>query len=486
MPVTAPPSIAAPRPALDAPRPPAVEGSVPPSAPTTGTVRSPLAVRVAVLAGVLLGLAVLVTQGLRDFAFNDYESEAKPAIDRLLAGDLSGFLSVLPGYGGAVILQAPFAPLGNLVGPDHDLWTWRALAVPGLASLAVLGGWLGLRVGRARPGRRGAVTGGLTALLVTGSPFAMLALDTGHPEELLVTAMAVGGVLLAAGGRVTVGAGVVALAAVAKPWAVIAMPVVLLAAEDRRQLARAVVVAGIAGLALLAPILAANGGDRAAGMTHASTSGIFKPTNVFWFFGTENPDWSADGNVRSSAFGAAQAVWAQRLEPAWAARVSHPLIVLFAGAVALAFAWLRRRDAIAVRRQDLLLLLAAACWWRCLLDTWNVHYYALGAIVALAAWEAHRRRFPVAALLVTLAAWVTFEIFPGSMITPDGQTALYLAWGVPLGLWLVARALWPAALVRASDRLIGRIARALPTLAAWSGRRPATAAPVAGEGERVV
>ncbi|MEV4418808.1 glycosyltransferase 87 family protein [Patulibacter sp. NPDC049589] len=431
-----------------------------------GVTRSPLST-IVVLAFALLGAALLATLGLRDFAFTDYEAEAKPSIDLLLGGDVGGFLSTLPGYAGAVVLQAPFAVVGEHLGRDHDLWAWRAQALPGLLLLVGLGILLGRRVAVAVGGRRGTGWGALTALMTSGAPFALLALQTGHAEEALVGGLAVAAVLLASRGNLVTAGVLVGVAAVAKPWAVIAIPVVLLAAEDRRQLLRVAVACVVAGALLASPTFFAGGVEHATGVAHTSTSGIFKPDNVFWFAGHTNPDWSSVSKEQTSTLfetDAAQAGWAQRLEPAWAAKVSHPLIVAFAFAVALAF-W--RRRGRQEGRADLLLLLSAVCWWRCLLDTWNVHYYALAALLALGAWEAWRGRPPVAAAVVTAVAWVTFQLFPASTITPDIHTALYLAWGLPLGVGMLWRLLAPASAGRATARMARPLHARLPSLSRW-------------------
>jgi hypothetical protein len=222
----------------------------------------------------------------------------------------------------------------------------------------------------------------------------------------------------------------------------------------------------------MAPTALTGGTTKVGQSTHASTSGIFKPDNVFWFAGRPNPEWQQvqrSTTTRLFQRDATQAGWAQRLEPAWAAKVSHPAIVAFA--VLLAAAFWRRRPRLA-GRDDLLLLLSAVCWWRCLLDTWNVHYYALAALLALTAWGARRGRPPVVAGVATTLAWTTFQIFPASDITPDLHTALYLAWALPLGVGMVARLLAPGAFARRSAVVTGALATRLPSLAAGLGSPP--------------
>jgi hypothetical protein len=418
-----------------------------------------------IVVAALAGAFAVAFFGLRDFSFTDYEGEAKPAIDHLIAGDLAGYMHAMPGYSGAVMMQSPFALVGNLLGPDHDVWAWRAQAIPGMALLVGLGIVLGLRVSRGIGGNAGTAWGCVTAVLVGGAPFALLAAQTGHVEEAMIAGLAVASVLLAARGNVTIAAGLVGLAAASKPWAVIAIPVVLLACSDRRALVRATVVCFVVGAAVMAPTFVAGGSARVTASAHSSTSGIFKPDNVFWFAGRTNPKWAQVQEAKTDKLfqaDATKASWAQRLEPAWAAKVSHPLVIGFAFVLSLAF-WRRRRGGIL--SDDLLLLLSAVCWWRCLLDTWNVHYYALGALLALVAWEANRGRPPVLSCVVTTLAWTTFQIFPASSLTPDTHTAMYLAWALPLGIGMVVRLLAPEAFASASSRLGAPLAARMPTLA---------------------
>jgi hypothetical protein len=98
-----------------------------------------------------------------------------------------------------------------------------------------------------------------------------------------------------------------------------------------------------------------------------------------------------------------------------------------------------------VRRRgwpDGLLLLAFAFHLRCLLDTWNVSYYAVPFVIALVAWELHAfRRVPVLSLAVTLCAWVTLVWLPPYAL-PDVQALAYLAWSAPLAALLAARLIW--------------------------------------------
>jgi hypothetical protein len=389
---------------------------------------------------------VVAALGLQEFAFSDYEVEVLPAAERLAASDFSGFVSRLPGYFGAVILQAPFGLAGGWLGGDVDLWTFRFQAIPGLFALGGLGAMLGSVVANAQEGTRGTLAGVASAVLVTGAPFAVRAETVGHPEELLVTALAVGAVWAGVYGRPAVAGVMVGLAATGKPWALVAVPVVLLAAKDRRHMARCLVAMAVAGALLAAPVFVAQGPRGSVGLVPTETGAVFKPAQVFWFFGPENPVTQAARSGEGTVYSTTTAPYADRLASDWAGRASHPLIILVAVVLAVGY---RRRPRQPGLDADLILLLAAVCWWRCVLDTWNADYYALGSLVAMASWSAARGRVPVLATIVTAAAWITFR---GSWswwtLTPDIHTAIYLAWAVPLGIGLSWRALSPISWAR--------------------------------------
>ena len=57
-------------------------------------------------------------------------------------------------------------------------------------------------------------------------------------------------------------------------------------------------------------------------------------------------------------------------------------------------------------------VLALAFLLRCMLDPWDLVYYHLPLVVALAAWEARRGRdLPVLSVVVTAACWLTFVVY---------------------------------------------------------------------------
>ena len=68
---------------------------------------------------------------------------------------------------------------------------------------------------------------------------------------------------------------------------------------------------------------------------------------------------------------------------------------------------------------------------RCVLDTANNGYYHLPFVLSLAAWEAvERRRPPILTAIASGAVWLSIGEVP-NWVTPDVQSAIYLAWTLP-------------------------------------------------------
>jgi hypothetical protein len=172
--------------------------------------------------------AAMAFLGLVGFAFSDYDVEASAAFWALRTGDLDGFLAAVPAYGGSFVLRAPFAWAPALWG-GGELAVFRAVSLPGLAACAGLAVFVAGRMREAGRSRldRVVVLGALTA-----SPAALSALEYGHPEELLGGALCVAAVLAARTRPILAGA-LVGLAVANKPWALVAVPVVLAAVPAR-------------------------------------------------------------------------------------------------------------------------------------------------------------------------------------------------------------------------------------------------------------
>lgn len=381
--------------------------------------RSHLLIWALALAGAAL---VLWGSPAEDALWNDFGAEAWPAFERLVDGDLAGFLASTPiAYGGSMIVRAPFGSLAGALGLDGG-GLFRLTALPCLLALAALAVHLARRARERYPEDRWwLVVLGLAA----ASPLAWKAIGYGHPEELLATALAVGAVLAALRDR-AIAAGLLLGAAVAcKQWAVIAVLPALLAAP--RHHVRLLAAAASAGGTLLAPfVLADPGGYAAAQQAVGSSARWFRPRQLWWPLGDVAP---ASAGLPPGA----------AITPAWLTLIAKPLIVALT--LPLSALWLRRR----AERHDALLLLALLLLLRCLLDPWNVLYYHLPLVIALLAWEVvSGRRIPVLTLLTTTAIWVSFETYPVAWGT--GPWLAYLAWTLPLGAHLAWRLYQPAPL----------------------------------------
>jgi hypothetical protein len=366
--------------------------------------------------------AGLMALGMLSPAFSDFELEAEPSLHALREGDIDGFLALAPVYGGSLILRAPFALLPNLWG-GGDLALFRSMAAPCLLMAAVFAVFLwrrGQTLGQS------AVTCWIALLLVAANPITIRGLEIGHPEELF------GGVLcvaaaLAAGARRPLLAGVLlGLALANKQWAVLAIIPLLAILPDRRP--RMLAAAGASCLLVMLPLLVDGSAVETAKMVAKDGGAIFQPWQIWWFLGEH-------GQTVTGVFGSYPD---HRNLPTWLAGHERQVVAaIVLGASLLLLPRVRRRG-----WPDGLLLLAFAFQLRCLVDTWNVSYYAVPVVIALVTWELHAfRRPPVLSLAVTLCAWLTLVWLPPYAL-PDVQALAYLVWSVPLTGLLAARLIW--------------------------------------------
>ena len=186
----------------------------------------------------LAGMALLVWLGLGGFAFSDYDREVAPSYLALAHGDVGGFLSLAPAYGGSLIMRAPLAMLPDLWG-GGELAVFRAAGLPCLLAGVALGVVLaGQMLARSAP--RGTIV--TVVCLCAVNPITLRALDIGHPEELLGAVLSAGAVLAALRGRSTLAGVLLGLAVANKAWALLAVGPVLLALQADR--GRALAIAG--------------------------------------------------------------------------------------------------------------------------------------------------------------------------------------------------------------------------------------------------
>ena len=368
------------------------------------------------IGGAALGISFMAWQGLSTWQWTDYEAEARPAINALLAGHISHFLAIAPVYGGSILLRAPFIAVPKLWG-GGDLAVFRAAAAPCLVASAIFGVWL---VAKMRALGRSKVARALALTLCVANPLTLQALQYGHPEELLGAVLCVAAVLVAMRGRPLWAGALLGLAIANKQWAVLAIGPVLIALP-RGHLKALVLTGGVAGAALLPFALAGSAGSVVNGAA-TQTGQLFNPGQLWWFLGSHaHQVHDLAGHVRPG----------YRVPPAWISSSAHELIVAIGWGVSLLYAWLRRGRRTAPT--DALLLLSLVLLLRFALDPWDITYYALPFPIALLTWEVFaRNRAPILALLATFAAWLTLWELPGVHgFTPDAQALAFAAWTVP-------------------------------------------------------
>jgi len=364
-------------------------------------------------------LGVLYCLSMRVVIWRDFFNEAGPAVEHLIAGHLHGFLALAPIYGGSLLLSAPALALGGALDGLNGAYRLEvlfcaiAIAVLALAlariqrseSRPALGRWL------------------LIGLLVAG-PASDWALKYGHPEELLTTALCVGGILLVVRGRITTGAILLGLAVASKQWALLALPVAL-AVTPRGQRIRLSAFSGCAALALFAPLALSNTGHFvAANKGLASAAVLFRPQQIWW-------------TLHLNHLRHLGGTFYERTPIAFVASYSRPLTVLSAVLLGVAY-WLRRRR---LAPSDALLVLALAMLLRGMLDPWNEIYYQLPFLVSLGAWEVcSGRRAPLFTLAASVLVWLSFE--PVYLTYSGDITSLfYLLWALPAAVLMAWRSL---------------------------------------------
>jgi hypothetical protein len=363
---------------------------------------------------------VIASLALTQWAWTDYDAEARPAFDALLRAHFSEFLHLAPAYGGSLLLRAPFVLLTKIWG-GGELSIFRAAAAPCLAASAILAVWLAAQI---RAGNRARFAAALAVLLCVANPITVSALRYGHPEELLGGVLCVAAVLAATRNRPMWAGVLLGLAIANKEWALLAVGPVLIGLPDRRP--RALLTAAVVAAAALAPFLLASSGGLVAQAKGAATQTghLFNPWQVWWFLGSHaHPVIDGSGHVKVG----------YRVPPSWIETNAHPLIVALMVPLTLACVWLthrrRRRPA-----HEALLLLTLLLLLRFILDPWDISYYALPFLLALLTWEtiAHDR-LPLLSLIATFAAWFALEETSSATLklAPDVQALIFLALAAP-------------------------------------------------------
>lgn len=367
-----------------------------------------------------LALWLVAWLSLYGWALTDYDFEARPSVDALLAGHVLRFLQQAPAYGGSLIIRSPFLLLPKLWG-GGELSVYRAAAAPCLAASLALGVWL---VAHTRSRGHTKLARALVLALCVANPLTLPALELGHPEELLGAVLSVAAVLAAVRGRPVWAGILLGLAIANKEWALLAIGPVLVGLPHHRL--RAMAATGVVAGAILAPLVLAGRFVNAVHAAATQAQVIFNPWQIWWFLGRHEHTLRIAGHLLPGHR------WNHRVAPAWLTGLSHPVIILIM--VPLTLLCLYRRYKGAERpKQEALLLLSLLLLLRCMLDPWNMGYYALPFLLALVAWEALAFvRPPVIALGTTLAAWMVLQwAVPSRGFSPDMQSVLYLVWALP-------------------------------------------------------
>jgi hypothetical protein len=367
-----------------------------------------------------VGITVVGWLTLYGWALTDYDFEARPALDALVHGHALRFFQLAPAYGGSLEIRAPFALATRLWG-GGELSIYRAAAAPCLLASAVLAVWL---VARMRTMGHAPIARGIALALCVVNPLTLSSLEIGHPEELLGAVLCVAAVVVAMRSRPIWAGVLLGLAIANKEWALVAVGPVAIALPDRRIIA--LLAAGAAATAVLAPLTLAGHFVAQANGAATQATVIFNPWQLWWFLGRHvHTLRDAAGHVIPGHR------WNHRVEPSWVGVISHPLIVAVTLPLTLACMRLRRRDAPRPASEALVLLMLVLLL-RCMLDPWDISYYAIPFLIALVVWESLTLvRPPVLALVGSIAAWFAFQwAVPGHGFSPDVQAVLFLGFSL--------------------------------------------------------
>jgi hypothetical protein len=338
---------------------------------------------------------------------------ASGSIEALVHGNLHRFAAEQPMMGSfSLFVRAPFAALAPLGGSHQLLLEYRLGAFACVLAL----GLLGLVVLRLGDERRPALERVLLLGLLVAGPLTFKALYWGHPEELLAAALAIGGVI-AAPRRPLLAGLLIGLAIATKQWAWLAL-IPALATTPRKRL-KLIAIAGAMALLWALP-MAIGDLHRFLDQMHAAghTGPGVTPSSVWWPFGHEVSASLVDGKMAKTY-----------TVPVWISRAAEPLVLGLALALSAAY-WRVRRERPAV---DALALLALVLLVRCMLDPLAISYHNAPFIIALATWEGLRRRgLPYVTLAANGAILVTAQLAS----QPDLLNAAYLAWTVPMTVYL--------------------------------------------------
>ncbi|MGO9754095.1 MAG: hypothetical protein ACLP8S_25530 [Solirubrobacteraceae bacterium] len=347
---------------------------------------------------------------------NDFYREARVPYQELAQGHLRESILAAPPYLGSLVLRAPLALIAAALG-GHWRAMYLATALPCIAAAALFCAWLSNQ-----PRRRGGVgwASRLSPLLLLFfNPIVLAAWLDGHPEEILGAVLCAAGVVLATRGEEDWAALLIALAVINKAWALVAVPVVLVAMPGSRRLRASAIIVGVAGIVLIPlTVVRAHGlsvGSAGAQLGAPVGSTDF-PIQLLWWFG---------GN-------------------SWIVAQSRKLIVLAAFVLAGLW-WAARRNAAgsngsmpAAATSDALLMLALVLLLRAALDPWNNLYYHVPFLLALLAYEVWSGRMPRLSVVCSILLFVVTAPLVLPHMGNDARAAAYAAIVIPMIGWMAA------------------------------------------------
>jgi Glycosyltransferase family 87 len=356
----------------------------------------------------------------------DYPIDAGPPIDDLAHLRVHDFLAARPDMGPlSILLRAPFAALGQLVGDGGEknfyLDDFRFGAFPCL----VAGGAFGLAMARfvadrgCRPLACAAVI-----VLATVNPVTLRAIHFGHPEEALGAALLAGAMLAAIARRPWLAAILVALALANKQWAVVGTPAVVIAlwaAVGSERLRGPAIALVTISAAFLVPLLVVDADSLVDVIKRmADLRGNFTTQLNIWY--PFAPALSPERALVSTE--------GLRAISDWLAVVARPLIVAVGIIVPLAFARRMRQDVLGRAFP----LLALVLLLRCMLDPLSNAYYHLPFFLAVLAADAISGRF-----YATAAAVVFLQAPVSHPVSPENLNRFYLLWAPAFAVYLAGR-----------------------------------------------
>jgi hypothetical protein len=369
-----------------------------------------------VLVGLLSAWLASTSSGM-----GDWDTDTYPAVQALASGQIGTYLEATPMMGPfATLLQAPFVAISGAT----DLSAYQWASFPCLLAAGLLGLYLALLAGRRGASR---LTQVVLATVCLVNPLTFEALESGHPEEVLTAALAVGAIASAAEDRRLQAAVLLGLAMASKQWAVIAVLPVLMALPGGRL--RASLVAGAVAVVLILPgFVAAPDAFFNVHEKAADTGRVVTPWSV-WYPAASSVTETYEVDGRRLVADLEEA-------PPLAGSLSHPLIVLLAFALPVALAL--RRGRLGISGSEAMALLALLALLRCVLDPVDNLYYHEPLLLALVGWDAFSIRGAPLRSLVGVAVALIFWQAWHDLSDPAAFNAVYLAFAGGLAVALAS------------------------------------------------